>query len=124
MIKMIVTIHRRPDLSVEEFNTYWREKHAPLVGELGRVLGMKRYLQSYGIDAPEIREFAQSRGWAEPPEALTEVWWTSREEMEAAFASAEGQRASALLAEDEAKFCDMTRMSAFLSYENEVFSDY
>ena len=121
---MIVAIYRRPDLTLEQFETYWRDVHAPLAGVHGRTLGMKRYIQSYGIDAPEIQEFARSRGWVEPPEALTEVWWESREAMEAAFATPEGQKASAILAEDEAKFCDMTKMSAFLTYENMVFSDF
>ncbi|MFW2830384.1 EthD domain-containing protein [Sphingomonas sp. ID0503] len=121
---MIVAVYRRPELTLEEFESYWRDTHGPLAAIYGRVLGMKRYVQSYGIDAPEIQAFARSRGWVEPPEALAEVWWESRDAMEAAFDTPEGREASRILAEDEAKFCDMTRMSAFLSYENVVFSDF
>lgn len=124
MIKMIVTVYRRPELSLEAFEAYWEGTHAPLVAEYGRKLGIRRYVQSYWVDAPEVQEFARSRGWVAPPEALAEVWWDSREAMEAGFATPEGQEASRILAEDEAKFCDMTRMAAFLSREFLVFSDF
>lgn len=124
MIKMIVAVYRRPDLTLEQFETYWQDIHGPLAAIHGRTLGMKRYVQSYGVDAPEIQEFAKSRGWVEPPEALAEVWWSSKQAMEDGFATPEGIEASRILAEDEARFCDMTRMSAFLTRENVVFSDF
>lgn len=124
MIKMIVTVFRKPGLTKEAFESYWLDNHAPLVAVHGRTLGMRRYVQSHGVFAPDIEAFAQSRGWAEPPEALAEVWWNSKADMEAGFASPEGQEASRILAEDEAKFCDMTKMSAFLAEEKEIFSDF
>ncbi len=30
MVKVIYSINRKPDMSVEEFQRYWRETHAPI----------------------------------------------------------------------------------------------
>jgi uncharacterized protein (TIGR02118 family) len=123
MFKMIVLVYRLPHLSLAEFETYWADKHAPLVKKHSKALRFVRYVQSYNVNSPEVAEFARMRGWTEPCEALAEVWWQSKAEMEAAFASSEAQAAVAELAADEARFCDMTRMAALLTTENVVF-DY
>ena len=42
MIKLTFCLRRLPHLTREEFQTYWREQHAPLVahgGDRGQVLG-------------------------------------------------------------------------------------
>ena len=39
VIKLVFPLHRRPDFTREEFQTYWREKHAPLVIEPAATLG-------------------------------------------------------------------------------------
>ena len=33
VIKLTLCLRRKPDLTVEEFQRYWREVHAPLVAE-------------------------------------------------------------------------------------------
>lgn len=123
MLKMVVEVYRKPGLSVEEFEDYWLNKHGPLVKKYGRAMGMKRYVQSHNVPSQAIADFRKMRGWPEPCEALAEVWWESEESMLAAMSSPEGQEASKILAEDEAKFCDMTRISAFLSKEHEIYND-
>ena len=123
MIKMVVEVYRKPGMSLEEFEDYWLNKHGPLVKKYGPAMGMKRYVQSHNVPSEAIAEFRRSRGWAEPCEALAEVWWESEEAMLAAMSSPEGQEASKILAEDEVKFCDMTRLTAFLSKEHEIYND-
>lgn len=123
MLKMVVEVYRKPGMSLEEFEDYWLNTHGPLVRKYGRAMGMKRYVQSHNVPSEAIAEFRRSRGWAEPCEALAEVWWESEEAMLAAMSSPEGQEASKILAEDEAKFCDMTRLTAFLSKEHEIYND-
>jgi uncharacterized protein (TIGR02118 family) len=46
MIKAITFVKRRPGMSVEDFQAYWREKH-PLVVE--RLPGLRRYVQSHAL---------------------------------------------------------------------------
>jgi acyl-CoA dehydrogenase len=35
MVKLIFCLHRRPELSREQFQAYWRDRHAPLVASFG-----------------------------------------------------------------------------------------
>lgn len=123
MIKMVVQVYRKPGMSLEEFTDYWLNVHGPLVRRLSKTLRFKRYIQSHNLHSAEVAELGRIRGWAEPCEALAEVWWDSEEDMRAATETPEGREAQALLAEDEAKFCDMTRLGAFLCREEVIF-DY
>lgn len=121
MIKMIVEVWRRPDLSVEQFEKRWLHEHGALVRRHAKAMGFVRYVQSHKQPSAAIDAFAASRGWKAPPDGLTEVWWESVEAMNAAMGSPEGQAASAALEADEKAFCDSTRLSAFLAVEEEIF---
>lgn len=123
MIKMVVQVYRKPGMSVEAFEDYWLNVHGPLVRKLAPILRFKKYVQSHNLQSEEVAEFNRMRGWPEPCEALAEVWWESEEEMRAGMGSPEAADAQRQLAEDEAQFCDMTRLGAFLSREMTIF-DY
>lgn len=121
MIKMVVPVWRRPDLTQEQFEARWRGAHAKLVGECAKAIGFVRYLQSHKIPSAELEEFSRSRGWAPACDGLTEVWWESMEAMQAAMSSPEGQAASIRMQADEKEFCHTERMSAFLTVEHIIF---
>lgn len=121
MIKMIVAAWRRSDFTQAQFEARWLGAHAKLVGECAKAMGFVRYIQSHKVPSADLEEFARSRGWVQPPDGLTEVWWESMASMEAAMGSAEGQAASLLLQADEEKFCDSKKLSAFLSVEHVIF---
>ena len=88
MIKVLVAIHKKPGMSREEFNRYWREVHAPLAEGMP---GLRRYIINPAIEV-------SSRG--EPPfDGLAELWFDDVGAMEAAFASPAGQETSADVAE-------------------------
>ena len=53
-------------------------------------------------------------------DGIAELWWDSLESVQAALAMPAGQAASALLAEDEARFIDMEASTIFFTEENEV----
>ena len=123
MIKMIVEVWKLPGMSDEDFRDRWLNEHGDLVKRSADAMGFVRYVQSHKIDSPEIESFAQTRGWKAPPDGVTEIWWRDLESMRNAMASPEGIEASKLLAEDEVKFVDPRKISAFLSVENYIF-DY
>ncbi len=121
MIKMVVEVWKRPELSMEQFGTRWLVEHGALVKQHAKAMGFVRYIQSHKIPAPAITEFGESRGWKQPPDGLTEVWWQSLEAMNAALSSPDGQAASAILEADEQKFCDSRKLSVFLAQEEVIF---
>ena len=121
MIKMVVEVWRRPDMSFEDFTQRWLGAHGALVKQHARAMGFVRYVQSHKQASTAIEAFADGRGWKAPPDGLTEVWWERVEAMNAALSTPEGQRASAALEADEIQFCDGRRMSAFLAVEETIF---
>lgn len=52
---------------------------------------------------------------------MTEFWWESEEDLMRTLASPEGEKAGALLIEDEGKFIDFSRSCMFLTEEIEIF---
>ena len=121
MIKMVVEVWKKPGMTDEQFRERWLVEHGNLVKKHAKAMGFLRYIQSHKIPSPDIEEFARGRGWKPAPDGITEVWWESKEAMEAALSSPEGQAASKLFQEDEEQFCDSPRLSAFLATEETIF---
>src|SRR5437868_6820180 len=83
MVKFMVVLCRRPDLSVEEFRTNLRTIHGPMAE---RIPGLKRYVQNHVTRDPSRKH----PGW----DAIVELYWDDRESMEAAWRSPEGRAAT------------------------------
>ncbi|GLK43008.1 MULTISPECIES: EthD domain-containing protein [Novosphingobium] len=123
MIKMVVEVWKKPEMTDEQFARRWLVEHGALVRANAKAMGFVRYVQSHKRVSPEIDAFAEGRGWKRPPDGLTEVWWESEEAMQAALSSPEGIEASGVLQADEEQFIDAPRISAFLANEETIF-DY
>jgi uncharacterized protein (TIGR02118 family) len=106
LVKLVYCINRRPDLSFEEFSTYWHDVHGP-IGR--RIPGLQRLVQSHGISHPVGMRPADFDGMAE-------LWFENLGALQAAMASVEWHASTA----DEANFVDPTRTALFLSEEREI----
>jgi len=124
MIKLVFTLRRREDMTREEFQTYWREQHAPLVRRHADALRIRRYVQVHARDTNLDEAIAGPRG-SEPRfyDGAAELWWDSLEELVAAFSSDAGQAAGQELLEDEQRFIDLPRSPLWLGDENVVIDD-
>lgn len=121
MIKLVYCLTRREDVGLEEFYRYWLNDHGPLVKSVSEAIGAIKYVQSH-TKFPDLNElFLQSRGLEAPYDGITEVWWRSKEALEAGMASEQGQAAHAKLKDDEAKFIDFSRSRVFMSEEHLIF---
>lgn len=121
MIRMLVEVHKRPDLADAAFYDRWKIEHGDLVRDNAAAMGFLRYIQSHRIASPEIEAFAAGRGWAAPADGQAELWWPSVPAMEEALGSPAGEAASALLEVDERAFTDTSALSAFLTSEETIF---
>ena len=121
MIKLVYCVARRADVSPEEFSRTWLEDHGPLVKSYAHAMRAVRYVQSHtGMD--ELNDgLKASRGLEDPYDGITEVWWNSREDFEAAMSTPEGQEAGRALLQDEARFIDFSRSRVFFTEEHEIF---
>ncbi len=93
MIKFVVVVFRRPDLSVEQFRDYFRRVHGPIAEQLP---GLRRYVRNYPADDPKRKP---------PWDCIVELYFDDWESMEAAWASPAGKRSDA----DLPAFVDLAR---------------
>lgn len=123
MIKLVYVIDRRADMSEAAFYDYWLNKHGPLVRSHAKAIRAKKYVQSHLIDTPANEALRAPRGMLPPVAGITEVWWDSLEDFQAAYATPEGQAAGAALSADEDKFINVKGSQVFLTQEHVIF-DY
>jgi uncharacterized protein (TIGR02118 family) len=123
MIKMIFCVKRLSTIPEDDFYEYWLDQHGPLVESKAKDLSIRRYLQSHTKRQEMGNAVSSARGMKQKGfDGVAELWWDSFETFEAALGSETGQAASALLAEDEAKFIDMEASTIFFTEEHEIVS--
>jgi uncharacterized protein (TIGR02118 family) len=64
MIKSIVLVKKRPDISTGDFYRYWKDVHGPLVAE--HIPRMRKYVQNHFIKVP---------GYEYEGDGIIEVWY-------------------------------------------------
>jgi uncharacterized protein (TIGR02118 family) len=94
MIKFMVVVYRRAELTRAEFRRHLEDVHGPLVRKLP---GLKRYVQNYVCDDLKRKH----PGW----DAIVELWFEDQAAMEAAWASPPGAASDA----DLPAFADLSR---------------
>ena len=100
MIKAISFLRRKPGISSEEFCQHYEEMHVPLAM---KHFPFKRYARNYvGNDAEQL-------GF----DCITEVWFETMEDCEAAAAFS-ASKDYKVISDDEEKFMDRDRIVAFI----------
>lgn len=93
MLKFMVVLYKRPDLTQEEFRRHLQQIHGPLAKALP---GVRKYIQNFVCADPK-----RTPGW----EAIIELYFDDWLSMEAAWASSESAASDA----DLPAFADLTR---------------
>jgi len=122
MIKFVMCLTRHPDMTREAFRDYWMNQHGPFFMKNAEVMGAKKYVQSHTLDTPLNEGLRASRGMLPEYDGVAEVWFESEEALIAGMSSPEGQELGAALLEDEGKFIDHSKSSAFIVEECELTS--
>jgi uncharacterized protein (TIGR02118 family) len=84
MLKFMVVIYRKPELSAAEFRRHLQEVHGPLAMKLP---GLQKYVQNFASDDSK----RESPGW----DAIVELYFESWAAMEAAWESPQGKASDA-----------------------------
>ncbi len=95
MFKVIALLKRKPGMSVEDFQHYWRYKHGPLV--VGRA-GVRRLVQSHAL----LQGYRKGELLFD---GIDETWFDSAQ----AYAAYERDPASFVVLADRANFLDRSR---------------
>jgi uncharacterized protein (TIGR02118 family) len=121
MIKLVFSLRRRPEMTREEFQDYWRDRHAPLVARHAEALRIRRYVQTHASSSEFAAAQSAARG-SEPDEydGEAELWWDSLDDVIAAASTPAGQQAAIELLEDERRFIDLERSPLWIGEEHVV----
>ena len=118
MLRLVFALRRQAQLSVDAFQSYWRETHGPLVASVASDLGIRRYVQVHTLDDPFNAAASASRGGMEPAyDGVAELWFDSEAAVAATLASEKGAAAGALLLADEQRFIDLPNSPLWLAYD-------
>ena len=120
MIKFVMCCCRHPDMSREQFQDYWLNKHGPFFMKNAEIMRAKKYVQSHTIDTPLNEGLRESRGMLPAYDGVAEVWFESEQDLMEAMSSVEGQELGAALLKDEGNFIDHSKSSAFIVKELEL----
>ena len=119
MIKFVMCLTRRPDMTREEFKDYWMNKHGPFFMSNADAMGAKKYVQSHTLNTPLNEGLRTSRGMLPEYDGVAEVWFESEEALMEGISSPEGQKLGAALPEDEGNFIYHSKSTAFIVEEQE-----
>jgi uncharacterized protein (TIGR02118 family) len=112
MIKATVHLFRRSDLSPDEFVSYWRDEHAPLLRSLPDFTSrVHRYTQQYRLaDLPPGLPLLDCDG-------VAEIWLESPVDVVDMFQSPAYQQ---IVVADEENFLDRSRTKLLLTSERNI----
>ena len=118
MIRLVFALRRKPELSREEFQRYWREQHAPLVAGFATDLDIHRYVQTHTLTDAANEAAQKARGDMEPEyDGVAELWWESEQALTETLQTEAARHAAAALLEDEAKFIDLPNSPLWFAWE-------
>lgn len=120
MIKLTFCLRRRPDLSREAFQAYWRDVHAPLVASVAETLQIRRYVQLHSLPAEFSAGIRASREAPEEYDGVAELWFDSLEAIQENGRRPEAQAAAVRLLDDERQFIDLARSPLWFGEERVV----
>ena len=106
MVKMVVFFKRKPSLSVEAFQNYWRTTHADIVSQMP---GIRRYVQSHTLLSGYRKDEPAYDGTAE-------IWFDDTQAMRALA----GTKEYAAVRADEPNFIDLSTMGSIITEEHVI----
>jgi uncharacterized protein (TIGR02118 family) len=113
VIKLIAVLRRKPGMTPEEFQDYWRDNHGPLVASTKAGRHALRYEQNPRADGiPDWLGAADADG-------VTIQWFESVED----FVASVSEDDQALISEDMGKFLDVDGLVWILTEDERIIWD-
>jgi len=109
MVKLIVCAKRKPGITHEEFDRYWRENHGPLIKSVPEVIRhVRKYVQCH------IVKNAAPLGAGSDFDGVAELWFDNVDELSKAFTE---PRYLEIIRPDELRFVDLANCVSMVTEE-------
>ncbi|MDP6568106.1 MAG: EthD domain-containing protein [Alphaproteobacteria bacterium] len=115
MLNLVFCLRRQPEISLEEFQRYWREHHGPLMRRNMAAFGAARYEQWHAMDGEEAEALNKSRGGPAGFDGVAVVWWDDLAAFRAGTGTEDGRAAGREMYQDELNFIDLENSPIFLT---------
>ena len=113
MVKLIVCAKRKPGITHEEFDRYWRENHGPLVKSVPEFIRhVRKYVQCHTVSN------SAPLGIDSTYDGVAELWFDSLDELNKAFNE---PRYLEIIRPDELKFADITNSMSIVTEEIPIY---
>ena len=122
MIKISYLMRRLPHLSLEDFQSYWSEKHPQAApADAFAILGVQRYVQvlPFETDARNL-VIGPRTGLEDPFDGIAELSVESEDALARNWSTNKAQEYVKIFFDDEQNFIDWTRSTILVSRENVV----
>jgi hypothetical protein len=114
-------VTKKDDMTRKEFQEYWLNTHGELLKKFAKTYNVKKYTQSHTIDSSLNENVRKSRQMPELEyDGIGELWWESEKEFIEAISSEEGVKLRTVFLDDEAKFLNFSKSTAFFTKEFEI----
>jgi len=117
MTKLVFCLTRRAGLSHQEFLDYWYHRHAPLVRQHAKTIGLVKYVQSHGLAHPVDELLRRTRGGPPAYDGVAELFYESADALQQALLDRSVRPAGMALLEDEKLFIDLPHSPLFVCEE-------
>lgn len=120
MFKLIFCARRQHHLTRAQFQDYWLHHHGPLFMQHATTYRARRYVQNHTLDTPLNEAIRAVRGMGvdiDEYDGVGELCWESEADFLAVVRSPEGERLREIFIEDEGRFVDQARSTAFFVRE-------
>ncbi|MEE8422227.1 MAG: EthD domain-containing protein [Dehalococcoidia bacterium] len=114
--RLTYALRRRPEMTREQFQTYWWGTHGPLIRELAPDR-LRRYVQVHTNADAETHPGRELRNAPEPFDGFALLWYDNSL---AGYPEDDVERISKLIREDEAKFIHHPESPAWMSVEHVI----
>ena len=109
MVKLIALLKRKDGVSAEEFSRYWHDEHGPLIAS--SFPKIRRYVQNHAV---------KLEGGGEPKvDGVVELWFDDLQTWKE-FADMYRSEKGKVIADDEEKFIDRSKMVFFVTEEKVI----
>ena len=115
MLTLVFCLRRRPELSREEFQRYWRENHGPLMKSNMQAFDARKYQQWHTMGGPDADRIMYSRGGSDDYDGVAVGWWDDLAHFVAATGTDDGRVAGREMYKDELNFIDLENSPIFMT---------
>ena len=116
MIRHIKCIRKNPDLSDEEFRTFWNApEYEDLNQQLVTLTKSIRHTRNLALKVAATQRIIADREFIDPFDAVIEVWWEAASQLMELYDTPEAQQLRKIISDYENQFIDTSRSTAFFT---------